>query len=284
MIQNDEDEFCPDYSVCPVICQPNEVLCPDGDDENGCKLPDICVTQERDKNGELCTVQCPIECDDDEVFCPGQTTENGCTDISTCEARAIKQWGGDKGGLCAGYCPVQCKQDEIFCPIQYDPCDGCPTEPVCRPRQKDVNGEFCPDDSASHGCPKLCFDSEIEGRFPNNEVLCHVYEDVTGCKPEAKCYQKQKDDNDEFCYASSVCPVQCKEDEIECSGGTDDVGCARAPVCLPTGTDEDGNSCPAECPPTCPSGTKLCEGGKLPNGCNLPGTCIPMDSECGGLY
>ena len=282
--KNDNDEFCPDHSVCPVICQPNEVLCPcTCEDDNGCKLPDICVIQERDINGELCTVQCPLKCNDDEVFCPGQINENGCEDPSTCESKAIKQWGIDKGGYCPGVCPLLCKQDEILCPTQYDPCDGCPTEPVCRPKHIDVNGEFCPDESASHNCPKLCFDNEIDGRFPNNQVLCHVYEDATGCKPEAKCYQKTRDENNEFCYASSVCPVQCQGDEIECSGGIDAVGCAREPICIPKGTDRDGNICERECPPTCDSGMKLCEGESLPNGCNAPGTCVLLSTTCSGL-
>ena len=282
--KNDMGEYCPGNSVCPTICQADEVLCPCScEDEDGCKLPDTCVTQDRDIHGELCTVQCPLDCDEDEVYCPGQTTENGCKDLDTCEQKSIKQWGVDEGGYCPGFCPVQCKQNEILCPVQYDPCDGCPTEPVCRPKHIDVNGEFCPDESASHGCPKLCFDNEIEGRSPNNQVLCHVHEDATGCKPEAKCYQKPKDDNDEFCYASSVCPVKCQEDEIQCSSGIDSVGCAREPLCIPKGTDRDGNLCDLECSPICPSGQKFCDGDQLANGCNSPGTCVQADSVCSGL-
>ena len=48
-----------------------------------------------------------------------------------------------------------------------------------------MNGLFCADNSASHNCPKTC--KEDEG-----EVLCAVYEDDLGCKPEALCMTRSK--------------------------------------------------------------------------------------------
>merc|ERR1719167_2125088 len=89
---------CPDHSVCPTICEPTEVKCPvtDTDDMN-CKLPDECILQERDYDGELCTVHCPIDCNDDETHCPGQRNEMGCFEPDQCITRAIKTKGSDKG-------------------------------------------------------------------------------------------------------------------------------------------------------------------------------------------
>ena len=279
--KDDMEEFCPEHSYCPTICQPNEVLCPVSEkDENGCDLPDVCITEERDIHGELCTVECPFECNENEVLCPGQRTQDGCKDISTCEPKAIKQWGSDKGGYCPGVCPPVCHHNEILCPTQYDPCDGCPTGPVCRPKEINVNGEFCPDESASHDCPKLCYENEVDGRFVNNEVLCPVFEDVTGCKPEAKCYQRTKDFDDEYCPGTAVCPVQCQSDEMECFDGIDERGCTRKSICVPRGTDEDGVLCERECPQPCGPGMKMCEGGKLANGCNAPGICFEVGTDC----
>ena len=56
---DDEGNACPESSICPTICQPDEVSCPGGIDENGCKKPDLCISQERNYMGDLCPVHFP---------------------------------------------------------------------------------------------------------------------------------------------------------------------------------------------------------------------------------
>lgn len=274
-------QFCPDPTDCPTICSPNEVLCPvGGKDDCGCEIPDICIVQDRDIDGELCPVQCPFECNTNEILCTGHRNEKGCEEPATCVTREIKQWGNDKGSLCPGVCPERCEHDEILCPSEADPCDGCPTEQLCYPKHKNVNGEFCPDDSASHGCPKFCFENEVIYRQINDQVLCPVYEDVLGCKPEAQCFQRSKSLEGEYCPSTSVCPVNCQGDDVECSDGVDSRGCSRENLCIPKGADKDGTTCVINCPPVCPDSQIYCAGSTLPNGCQADGTCNDVDVGC----
>merc|ERR1719479_5221 len=167
---------CPETSVCPTICQPNEVSCPGGTEENGCKKPDICIPQERDYDGDLCPAHCPGICGEGQVLCEGHKDNTGCDTPDTCTKRGTK---ADKKTKCPGYCPAKCKHHEVKCASQSD-CDGCATEEICRPKAKDKNGQDCPDDSASHDCP-------IECNEKLGEVLCPTYESPLGCKPKAVC-------------------------------------------------------------------------------------------------
>ena len=275
--------YCPEESDCPTICEDNEVNCPGGTAPNGCKNPDICVEQPRNIDGELCTVNCPIECEDNEILCPGGRDESGCLRADECVIRATKDRGSDIGGLCPGWCPPVCKHNEILCNSQIDPCDGCPTEEICVPAQTDVNGVYCsgknyPDEpmSASHGCPRLCDD--LQGY-----ALCPVEEDDTGCKPEAECRLKDLDINNEWCPSHSVCPVQCKNDEILCHFGRDPRGCDYPDQCLPKGTDLDGNTCSRSCPMPCDESQQFfCNGGILANGCHEPDFCVDRTLDING--
>jgi hypothetical protein len=124
----------------------------------------------------------------------------------------------------------------------------------------------------------------VDGRSVNNQVLCPVLEDATGCKPEPRCYQRVKDVDDEYCPSFSVCPVHCQNDEIECSDGVDARGCTRPNVCIKRGTDTDGDLCPEACPEVCGPGMKRCEGDKKENGCRAPGTCAEAGTECKGIF
>ena len=263
---------CPDHSVCPTICEPTEVKCPvtDTDDMN-CKLPDECILQERDYDGELCTVHCPIDCNDDETHCPGQRNEMGCFEPDQCITRAIKTKGSDKGGLCPGWCPPICTHGQFKCPSQVDPCDGCPTEEICVDTATDKNGEFCPTDplSASHGCPILCDD--LQG-----EILCPTMENSNGCKEPAVCMQRTTDNDGEYCPAHSVCPANCQADEIACTYGVDARGCQEATLCRAKGTDNDGELCIGVCPPTCGADEILTAGGIDAKGCETAPTCAPI--------
>ena len=265
---------CPDESVCPTICDMNEVLCEVyGTDENGCKKPDICVLEERGIDGELCPAFCPIECNDNEILCHGYRDEMGCKGPDACICRETKQWGDDKGSLCPGICPHQdCKHDEIYCPGQRDPCDGCPIPESCIPKHVDKNGEYCPDNSASHGCEKICPRPIQKGwEDVHEKLLCIPDEDEVGCRGEATC-----EDWVIYCPESWVCPVQCSRTEIQCNQGYDANGCKRPDICLPFGEDRDGMQCYRECPLTCEGSQQSlhCDGGSLPNGCQGTDFCM----------
>ena len=273
---------CSDTSLCPTICKDNEILCPvHGKDENGCKKPDVCVHQKRDVHGELCPVQCPVECNYDEVWCNGYYDPNGCMEADTCVKRKEKLWGDDKGSLCPGICPAdKCKNGEVLCYSQCDPCDGCPTEELCVPKFQDINGEHCPDNSASHNCPKTCASETGYEFYQDSHVfaLCPLHENSLGCKPKAECKRRQKDIFDRYCPADSVCPVQCLSNEIQCPNGVDSRGCKRQDVCYPRGEDKDGNLCTINCPSKCTASQISCPVGAMPNGCRNSNQCIDKES------
>ena len=267
-----DNATCPHHTDCPTICEPNEVKCPVTEtDDNGCKLPDECILQERDYDGELCTVHCPIDCEDDETYCPGQRNEKGCFEQDQCIKKPIKTKGSDKGGLCPGWCPPICTHGQIKCPSQVDPCDGCPTEEVCVEPAKDLNGEYCPLEpmSASHGCPVICDDL-------NGETLCPAATNANGCKDAPECIARTKDNDDNWCPAHSVCPSNCGADAIECTYGIDARGCQEAPLCRAKGYDKDGGICPGVCPPTCSNNEILAASGMDTKGCELAATCVEL--------
>ena len=269
---------CPDNSVCPVHCDENELKCPVFDkDEDGCIKPDLCINQDRDVNGDLCQSHCPVTCKDEEIFCPGHRNELNCLEADHCEKREKKKWGDDKDGLCPGYCPIECKNGEILCPTQLDPCDGCPSQPLCVVKQKNVNGEYCPDNSASHGCPKIC--SFDDYKTTKDFVLCDLAEDSLGCKPEAKCLHRALSNNGDYCSTDSVCQPICKIDEINCNDGFDSQGCRRSDICVKSGRDKDGNLCQnRQCPKKCSEDQIRCTGKEKANGCIDEDQCIDLVS------
>merc|ERR1719346_455937 len=95
-----------------------------------------------------------------------------------------------------------------------------------RIKAKNINGEDCPDDSDSHGCPRYCDEQ-------NGEVLCQAFEDHLGCKPKALCMKKTVGADGRECPSHSVCPKECKADEMLCGDGEDSNNCKNADRCLP---------------------------------------------------
>jgi hypothetical protein len=284
------DQYCPSTADCPVYCKPDEYNCPTGVDENDCKLPDQCIKKERGIDGELCPFHCPELCSEEQVFCEGGITETGCKGPSSCRDKEEHRWGPgadtEPKEECPGFCPTVCESHEILCPSQLDPCNGCPTEQVCREAIKDNSGSYCPGKeiagqdtqdtslrkgqylSFSHNCPKLC--RELEG-----EVLCPTYEDeVTGCKPEAECVMRVKDDNDDWCPYHSVCGKQCPKEYQLCESDiVDENGCKGEQTCVYKGRDNNQLLCPGQCPPTCSNGDELVSPGFNTNGCPIPSIC-----------
>ena len=177
-----------------------------------------------------------------------------------------------------------------------DPCNGCPTEEICREAIKDKNGIFCPGKeytilvegedyretgnrrggflSASHNCPVYC--KEWKG-----EIQCPVYEDVSGCKPEASCVVRQvrsvnEDGSKEYCNAASVCPKQCPAGQKLCQyDETDPEGCGYEDVCVTIGRDSQGALCNMDwCPPLCSGAETLQDNGVDAIGCPVQPTCV----------
>ena len=177
-----------------------------------------------------------------------------------------------------------------------DPCNGCPTEEICREAIKDVNGIFCPGKeytvlvegedyrengnrrgghlSASHNCPVYC--KEWLG-----EIQCPVYEDALGCKPEASCVARQvrsvnEDGSKEYCNAASVCPKQCPAGQKLCQyDETDPDGCGYEDVCITIGRDSQGALCNMDwCPPLCTGSQTLQDNGVDAIGCPVAPTCV----------
>jgi len=287
--KDDMDEYCPSTADCPVHCKTNEYNCPTGEDENGCKLPDQCIEKERGFDGELCPFHCPEECNEGQLFCAGGIDETGCKVASQCRDKEEHKWGPgaetEPKAECPGYCPSQCLTHEILCPSQLDPCNGCPTEEVCREAIKDKNGIFCPGKeiegldsqdtslrkggylSFSHNCPKLCREEE-------GEVLCPAYEDENGCKPEAECMMRTTDDNGDWCPSHSVCQKQCPKGFLLCEYETvDSKGCKVEPSCIYKGKNNNDLYCAGHCPPICSGGETLVSPGYDADGCELPSLC-----------
>ena len=277
---------CPKHSVCPKVCEPGEESKPDSPrfDDDGCERANICVKiwPEKCNDDPIKCPKCRIvfqamvnprtgSCSKDQIRCP--ETEifdtKGCPVAYECINKGRKTKGNDISGECPAYCPAVCKHDEILCPSQED-CDGCKTAEVCKPKHKNNDGGFCPDDSASHGCPVIC-NEEI------GQVLCTMYEDNLGCKPKAECATRTKLSDGQYCPAASVCPVKCSPDEMKCPDGEDELGCPRADCCIARGRDYAGNLCPGapeNCPPKCMDTQYLCPGILEANGCYSPGQCV----------
>lgn len=280
---DDEGHQCPKPTDCPKTCPGNHVKCEvKEDDVNGCGLPDVCVEQQSDDDGSLCAVHCPKVCEDDEVLCKGHISANGCPQEDVCIPRHTQSRGDCPGKPCPGYCVPQCAHNEILCPSQINPCDGCPTEQVCREIVTNVNSEACagavpylePYLSASHNCEKLC--DELYG-----EVLCPAIQYPDGCKGPAECYQRTNSTVDgHFCPAHSVCPVYCNEDQVKCLQGSDERGCKNQCICVDKGLDGDKNVCNVGneiCPPICDAGEILVPDGYEINECPKRRKCVPAN-------
>jgi hypothetical protein len=291
------DEYCPSTADCPKHCEQDEYNCPTGEDENGCRLPDSCEKKERGFDGELCPFHCPELCTESQVFCEGGLDETGCRVASSCRDKQEHRWGPgaatDPKEECPGSCPNVCETHEILCPSQLDPCNGCPTEEVCREAIKDNIGVFCPgkeingvdvDDttlrkggflSYSHNCPKLC-------KEQLGEVLCPTYEDESGCKPEAECVMRQcksnancdSPDTAEWCSSHSVCAKECPKAFLLCTYETADAdGCKIEPSCVYKGKNNINLYCSGHCPPICSGSETLFSPGYDADGCELPSIC-----------
>ena len=118
---------------------------------------------------------------------------------------------------------------------------GCKGPNVCRTKVKDINGDFCPEKSDSHGCPITC---------PEDQVLCETRVDFLGCKEQAFCHNRTKDNSGNFCPESSDCPALCHPYEVSCPGDVDKNGCKEPDVCVEQERSFAGELCTIQCPPS----------------------------------
>lgn len=279
-----DGKCCPPASDCPALCKPHEKECtPPGTDENGCPKPKVCVVQERDYYGELCQVHCPGVCNEHQIMCPGDRDDTGCPLPPTCHPIAKKQWGDDKGADCPGFCPAYCQDWEIACAAVQDPCDGCPTEPVCKPRAKNANQIYCPDESASHGCDISC--KTLDGE----STICPANDDETspGCKEAKVCMVRNTGKDGKLCPEHSVCNKKCGKREKKCTQGMDSNDCRNEDHCVPYPQDQNGQDClDFQCSPDCNEEIqKYCQGAYKLNEnnqlCPLVDYCVdrPLDNN-----
>ena len=73
------------------------MMCPGGEDPNGCMMPESCMPSKgtisivnlavltlitilgpMGKDGVECPAHCPVNCGMDDVMCPGHMDDNGC--------------------------------------------------------------------------------------------------------------------------------------------------------------------------------------------------------------
>ena len=116
---------------------------------------------------------------------------DGCYEEDICVAKGVS----DSGAICDGNCPIMCEPTtEIKCDgttIYHGPKAGCQNDDSCKEKARDVNGEYCPDNSDSHGCPITC---------PDDHHECPTRTNTDGCKEQPSCTPCSKDNNDAVSY------------------------------------------------------------------------------------
>ena len=81
---------------------------------------------------------------------------DGCYEADVCVPRGKTT---DNSAYCDGNCPITCRDSEILCDGQIiygGEKEGCKAEDTCHQKARDVNGQYCPDNSDSHECPITC--------------------------------------------------------------------------------------------------------------------------------
>jgi len=245
-------EVCCDNIYQP-ICQPKQLDC------HGCYCPDEYQW-------------CKKTCKEDEHYCCGCQDWNCCYQEDSCVKR--EECRSCPDGLCPGICPVCCKEGEVKChgPIDYKPNgEQCPGQDTCVICAKDCEGNCCPDDSDSHGCPINC---------RPDEVLCPGKPCADGCKTPACCRKRSCDINGNWCPMHSDCPCHCPDGYTCCPGGEDELGCKKADICVVKHLDYQGAECPFHCPKPCDECEVFCPGKLDTNtGCYAPDKCIPKEKH-----
>jgi len=267
---NMQNEICPGF--CVHACEWDQNTCEQPNDpNNGCPVPDNCESKSVDNSGDFCDIQqCTLTCEFTHHLCKGNELHDGCMEEDTCVPKQPNDLSPD--GLCPGTCPVECQNGWINCKGQIDYYGdihkGCVGQDICHVKAKDTNGQYCPDESDSHGCPKTC---------PEDEILCPPQEGQLGCKEEATCSPRSKcDDGVTTCPDHSDCPTVCPPHHINCPGGVDDCGCKKADLCIPEERDFNGDICPVHCPEDCDLDTQVeCPGVRNPiTGCKTADQCV----------
>merc|ERR1711963_730234 len=74
-------------NFCPVDCDYDSNVCQGGFDDQGCPMPDYCLSRYiavSGQSGQLCPQYFPPICAKEDKLCPGKEFEGGCRDYSVC--------------------------------------------------------------------------------------------------------------------------------------------------------------------------------------------------------
>ena len=263
-----QNEICPGF--CVHACAKNEIPCEQPDDPaNGCPMPEYCQEKEVDNSGKYCDLQqCNLVCEYTHQLCEGDVKVDGCKDTNDiCVPKQPCDTCPD--AVCPGTCPIECQNGYIKCDGQIDYYGDvhkyCKGQDVCHVKYKNINGEYCPDESASHGCPKTC---------PPDQILCPPKEGPLGCLEEEECKDRSTNDDGEYCPDASDCPTVCPPNHVNCPGGVDEDGCKNPDLCVEEHRDFNGDVCPVHCPENCEDDEVFCPGTRSPiNGCFSKDEC-----------
>ena len=263
--------ICEGY--CDEVCPSNTNTCQQPPNDDGCATKDACEPKQVDNNGNYCDEQhCKLTCSIEDQLCEGETID-GCKEADVCVPKQTNENSPD--GLCPGTCPVECQNGWILCTGQIDYYGdvhkGCKAQDICVVCAKDANGQCCPEESDSHGCPKTC---------PPGTVLCPARDGPLGCKEEPECNDRSTNGDDEYCPESSDCPTVCPPNHVNCPGGVDDTGCKNPDLCIEEHRDFNGDICPVHCPENCKDDEVFCPGTRSPiNGCYSKDTCADKETH-----
>merc|ERR1712061_875167 len=127
---NDPNVMCPFH--CPPECNEQELVCPGGEDQNGCQHPEMCVSATiPGLNGAECPNECPTEmqCAPEEQACDGGHDDAGCPLPKVCMPRSVPSTVDPEVECWLG-CDPQCGEDMELCDMGMNE-QGCPNPKEC---------------------------------------------------------------------------------------------------------------------------------------------------------
>ena len=117
---------CP--TICPPICNENEVKCPDSVHSNGCPMPGQCVPKGKVLVSSICCTAttsfvsdgcglslCPIQCGPGERKCPSGFLDNGCPRPDTCTSTVDNNRTSGVNKTAKTECPPVCPVGAVLC-------------------------------------------------------------------------------------------------------------------------------------------------------------------------
>ncbi|XP_040571982.1 uncharacterized protein [Lepeophtheirus salmonis] len=223
------NEFCMDIvdkktnctNFCPTTCEDNEKVCEGPLNEQGCKLPDVCVPEmNRGGRGNLCPEHCPIRCPEGERPCPGNIKEDSCREPPKCVAKDKKCPQGERDFF---GCKIiekisKCEDNNSrICPGVYDNV-GCRTAPECMQKN-----ETCPQSTYDrNGCRVL---GPVACKW-SHQKFCPMPLDEKNCPIQGECIEIKNGKCNQYCE-----PICSSSEHKVCDGGRDTNSCPFPKFC-----------------------------------------------------